>query len=104
MQFPEPVRDGGLGGAADLAPLPPPVFGVAQGHLAAPRPGAVPVPFGVPAGAAVFERDSVFAAPAPSRHAGSLPGVGTVGTAGGDRGHGHPGTHRSVRPTKSQVE
>ena len=104
MQFPEPVRDGGLGGAADLAPLPPAVFGVAERDLAAPQPRAVPVPFGVPAWAAMFERDSVLAAPAPGRHANSLPEVGTVETTGGDHGQARPGTRRPVQATKPQLE
>ena len=96
MQLPELVHHGGLGGAADLAPLPPAVFGVAERDLAAPQSRAVPVPFGVPAWAAMFERDSVLAAPAPSSYANSLPGVGTVGTTGGDRGQARPGIHRPI--------
>ena len=67
VQFPELVDYGGLGGAADLAPLPLAARG-SRRDLAAPQPGAVPVAFRVAAGAAVFERDSVFSAPAPGCH------------------------------------
>jgi hypothetical protein len=44
------------------------VAGVAGGDLAAPQAGAVPVALRVAAGAAVFEGDAVFAAPAPGCH------------------------------------
>src|SRR5215469_11019319 len=72
VQVAELVHDGGLGLAADLAPLAFPVAGVAQGDLAAPQARAVPVAFGVAAGAAVFEGDAVFAAPAPGSRDDSL--------------------------------
>ena len=72
VQVAELVDHGGLGGAADLAPLALPVGGVAHGELAAPQAGAVPVAVRVGAGAAVFEGDAVFAAPAPGGHGGSL--------------------------------
>ena len=42
-QVAELVDDGGLGRAADLAPLAFPVAGVAGGEFAAPQAGAVPV-------------------------------------------------------------
>ena len=77
MQVAELIHHGGLGLAADLAPLALPVAGVAHGELAAPQAGAVPVAVRVAAGPAVFEGDAVFAAPAPSGHNGSL-------TCGGD--------------------
>jgi hypothetical protein len=70
------VHHGGFGGAADLAPLAFPVAGVSQGDLAAPQARAVPVAFGVAAGAAVLEGDAVFAAPAPGSHGGRIPGGG----------------------------
>jgi len=73
----ELVHDGGLGGAADLAPLALAVAGVAGGDLAAPQARAVPVALRVAAGAAVSERDAVFAAPAPGGHGGMI-------TPGGD--------------------
>ena len=76
-QVAELVDDGGLGGAADLAPLALAVAGVAGGELAAPQAGAVPVALRVAAGAAVFEGDAVFATPAPGRHGGVI-------TPGGD--------------------
>jgi hypothetical protein len=69
-QVAELVHDGGLGGAADLAPLAFAVAGVAHRDLAAPQARAVPVAVRVAAGAAVFERDAVFAAPAPGCHEG----------------------------------
>ena len=65
VQVAELVDDGGLGLAADLAPLAFPVAGVAGGELAAPQAGAVPVAVRVGAGAAVLEGDAVLAAPAP---------------------------------------
>ena len=77
VQVAELVDDGGLGGAADLAAGAFPVAGVAEGDLAAPQARAVPVALGVAAGAAVFEGDAVFTAPAPGSHGGSL-------TRGGD--------------------
>ena len=73
VQVAELVDDGGLGLAADLAPVALAVAGVAEGDLAAPQAGAVPVAVRVAAGAAVFEGDAVFAAPAPGRHALRLP-------------------------------
>jgi hypothetical protein len=67
MQVPELVHHGGLGGAADLAPVALAVAGVPERYLAAPQSRAVPVAAGVTAGtAAVIERDAVFAAPAPA--------------------------------------
>jgi len=77
VQVAELVHDGGFGGAADLAAGAFAVAGVAQGNLAAPQARAVPVAFRVAAGAAVFEGDAVFAAPAPGSHGDSL-------THGGD--------------------
>ena len=65
VQVAEFVHDGGLGGAADLAAGAFPVAGVSEGDFAAPQSRAVPVALGVAAGAAVFEGDAVFAAPAP---------------------------------------
>jgi hypothetical protein len=73
MQVAELVHDGGLGLAADLAPLALPVAGVAQRQFTAPQARAVPVAVR----AAVFEGDAVFAAPAPGGHGDSL-------TCGGD--------------------
>jgi hypothetical protein len=55
VQVAELVDDGGLGLAADLAPLAFPVAGVPGGDLAAPQARAVPVAVRVAAGAAVFE-------------------------------------------------
>jgi hypothetical protein len=56
VQVPELVDDGGLGLPADLAPVALAVAGVAEGDLAAPQSGAVPVASGIAAGAAaVFE-------------------------------------------------
>ncbi len=56
MQVPELVYDGGLGGAADLAPVALAVVGVAERYFAAPQSRAVPVASGIAAGAAaVFE-------------------------------------------------
>jgi hypothetical protein len=72
-QVAELVHDGGLGGAADLAAGALAVAGVAGGDLAAPQAGAVPVAVRVAAGAAVFEGDAVFAAPAPGGHGGRIP-------------------------------
>ena len=68
VQVAELVHDGGLGLAADLAAGALAVAGVAEGDLAAPQAGAVPVAVRVAARAAVFEGDAVFAAPAPGRH------------------------------------
>jgi len=68
MQLPESVQDGGFGRAADLPPLAPAVFGITQRYLAAPEPWTMPVAFRIATGAAVFERNSVFSAPAPSGH------------------------------------
>jgi hypothetical protein len=73
VQVAELVDDGGLGLAADLAAGAFPVAGVPEGDLAAPQAGAVPVAPGVAAGAAVFEGDAVFAAPAPGRHSLRIP-------------------------------
>src|SRR5262249_44009576 len=78
VQVAELVDDGGLGLAADLAAGALAVAGVAGGDLAAPQAGAVPVAVRVVAGAAVFEGDAVFAAPAPGRHGASLAVVGTI--------------------------
>jgi len=72
VQVAELVHDGGLGRAADLAPLAFPVAGVAGGDLAAPQARAVPVAVRVAAGAAVLEGDAVFAAPAPGCHGGMI--------------------------------
>ena len=55
VQVAELVHDGGLGLAADLAAGALAVAGVAEGDLAAPQAGAVPVAVRVPARAAVFE-------------------------------------------------
>ena len=77
MQVAELIDDGGLGLAADLAAGALAVAGVAGRDLAAPQARAVPVAFGVAAGAAVFEGDAVFAAPAPGSHGASLALVGT---------------------------
>jgi len=78
VQVAEFVHDGGLGGAADFAAGAFAVAGVAEGDLSAPQARAVPVALRVAAGAAVFEGDAVFAAPAPgSSYGGSL-------TRGGD--------------------
>ena len=63
VQVAELVHDGGLGGAADLAPLAPAVAGVAQCQFPAPQARAVPVALRVAAGAAVFEGDAVTGAP-----------------------------------------
>src|SRR5258708_39393577 len=68
MQFSELVHHSGLGHAADFPPSALPVLGVAQRHFATPQPWTMSVPFRVPAGTPVFERDPVFAAPAPSDH------------------------------------
>ena len=76
VQVAELVDDGGFGLAADLAAGAFAVAGVAHGDLAAPQARAVPVAVRVTAGAAVFERDAVFAAPAPGGHGGSLAGGG----------------------------
>jgi hypothetical protein len=65
VQVAELVDDGGLGLAADLAAGALAVAGVAEGDLAAPQSWAVAVAVRVAAGAAVFEGDAVFAAPAP---------------------------------------
>ncbi len=54
-QVAELVDDGGLGGGADFAAGALAVAGVAEGDLAAPQAGAVPVAVRVAAGAAVFE-------------------------------------------------
>ena len=72
-QVAELVYHGGLGSAADLPPLALPVAGVAHGEFTAPQAGAVPVPLRVATGAAVFEGDAVFAAPAPGSHDGRIP-------------------------------
>jgi hypothetical protein len=77
VQVAELVHHGGLDGAADLAAGAFAVAGVAGGDLAAPQAGAVPVAVRVAAGAAVLERDAVFAAPAPG-------GLGDNLTFGGD--------------------
>jgi hypothetical protein len=77
VQVAELVHHGGLGRAADLAPLALPVARIAHGELAAPQAGAVPVAVRVAAGPAVFEGDAVFAAPAPGGHEGMI-------TPGGD--------------------
>ena len=78
-QVAELVHHGGLGGAADLAAGAFPVAGVPEGNLAVPQPRAMPVALRVAAGAAVFEGDAVFAAPAPgSSHGGSVPGGGDI--------------------------
>ena len=75
VQVAELVDDGGLGLAADLAPVALAVAGVPEGDLAAPQSRAVPVGSGVAAGAAaVFEGDAVFAAPAPVAIASGSPG------------------------------
>ncbi len=76
VQVAEFVHDGGLGGAADLAAGALAVAGVAEGDLAAPQARAVPVALRVAAGAAVFEGDAVFAAPAPGRHGDRISGGG----------------------------
>ena len=55
VQVAELVDDGGLGLAADLAPLALAVLCVAERQFAAPQAGAVPVAVRVAAGAAVFE-------------------------------------------------
>src|SRR6516225_4767555 len=94
VQVAELVDDGGLGGTADLAAGALAVAGVAEGDLAAPQAGAVPVAPGVAAGAAVFEGDAVFAAPAPGRHGLRVPLVGTIS---GDNGRTRPGTSRLFR-------
>jgi hypothetical protein len=73
VQVAELVHDGGFGLAADLAAGAFAVAGVAEGDLAASQAGAVPVAFGVAAGAAVFEGDAVFAAPAPGSHGDGQP-------------------------------
>ncbi len=78
MQVAQFVDDGGLGGATDLAAGAFAVAGVAEGDFAAPQAGAVPVALRVAAGAAVFEGDAVFAAPAPGRQGGSLPRGGDI--------------------------
>ena len=67
-QFPELVDNRGFGFAANLAPLSPSVIGVPDRELAAPQPWAVAVAFGVAAGPAVLEGDSVFTATAPGGH------------------------------------
>jgi hypothetical protein len=68
MQLPQFVHHRGLGLATDLAPGALPVVGVAQGEFTAPQPRAVPVAFGVTAGAAVLEGDPVLTGPAPGGH------------------------------------
>jgi hypothetical protein len=73
VQVAKLVHNGGLSLAADLAPLALSVAGVAQCQFAAPQARAVPVAVRVAAGAAVFEGDAVFAAPAPGSHGDSLP-------------------------------
>ena len=93
MQLPESVQDGGFGRAADLPPLASAILGVAHSYLAAPQPWTVPVAFRITAGTAVFERNSVFSAPAPGSHRNSLAKVGTIG---GDNGRAYRGITRLV--------
>jgi len=78
VQVAELVDHGGFGGAADFAAGAFPVAGVAEGDFAAPQAGAVAVALRVAAGAAVFERDAVFAASAPGVHNDSLTWGGDI--------------------------
>ena len=98
VQVAELVDDGGFGVAADFAAGAFPVAGVAEGEFAAPQARAVPVALGVAAGAAVFEGDAVFAAPAPGGHGDSIPVVGTIS---GDDGQPRPATPRPFRTRNS---
>jgi hypothetical protein len=90
VQVAELVDDGGSGLAADLAPGALAIAGLAEGDLAAPQAGGVPVA----SGAAVFERDAVFAATAPGSHGTSQ---ALVGTTSGDDGRTRRGIYGLFR-------